>query len=182
MNISKIVFLVLIGLIFLGLPWGRVVVAGGTSKQVHLDRVFSPIPATLRQQLYGRLILLIRAQKQQNWADAYELLPRNLKGKETKVQFVKRQSDLSDWQLVDFEPTKTVGYEAGSGIVTNGMWDVLGCALIQEGGKRRAYEAGISARLEDGQWFLSGVSLITAVDGALQTCKFRTTGSLLRAK
>jgi hypothetical protein len=170
----------LLGTVFLGLLASELRAGRPQSNPVRSRSAFSPIPDEYLQSVQDRLIRLIRAQKQQNWPDVYELLPGRQKKEESASEFAKRQMDLFDWQLMDFQPTETVRLPNEAGTPRNGFFEIAGCALAKKGRQQAAYEAGTSAVLENGDWSISIITFTSAVDGKIQKCKFDKTKSMLR--
>lgn len=170
-NSYRLIICSLTCILLLGL-WAHGRVGGGERA------VFNAIPSPFRKQLENRLTLLVRLQAQENWTEVYKFLPSRDKAKENENAFRTRQIELTNWKLLNFQPTKIVSYSADTGN-PKGPWNLLGCALILKNGKPVAYDGAVSLELEKGEWLMSIVSLTTELDGNPETCEFKESKGLL---
>jgi hypothetical protein len=181
-RVTKFGLQVLVGTVLFGVLLSELGAFRPQSDPARSNSVFSSIPGGYLQSFQDRLIRLIKAQNQQDWPEVYKMLPAREKTQESSSEFAKRQIDLFDWQLIDFQLTETLSLQNEVSTPRNGFFEALGCALTKKGSQQAAYDAGTTAVLENGEWSISIITLTSMVDGNIQKCKFDKSKSMLRPK
>jgi hypothetical protein len=108
--------------------------------QADISDVFQAAPVGDRDYIRSSVDLIINLWKQRQWGQIYDLQDHPLVPRD---KFLK-DSFHPSWTLMDFTPTRV--HEAPA---CDPGWDVNGCALVMEQGKRLSWEAIIWVTHQD---------------------------------
>lgn len=138
-----------------------------------LSGIFTPVNASLRQRLSGRLKMYVEYQRTHQWGRLYNMTAKQFREKETREEFAKRQASLSGYafpETLDFVPHYTVTSYYG----IEGNYSIEGCMKVRLKGRTHSWQAGVEAFWEDGEWYFSSISAITGLDTPPRPCRKMT--------
>jgi hypothetical protein len=132
-------------------------------------KVFAPVPANQRSQLYKRLEMLIEYERTQQWNRLFDMLPKihNQHPEETREGFVRRVGG-SNVVTLDFVPEHTI-----TNITIDAEYMIYGCAKSRWEGRIRWFRAAVGAALENGEWYFTPITLVSGIDAPPRPCKPR---------
>jgi len=143
-----------------------------------VEDVFSPIPQQHRARLRERLNLLIQYQSKQDWPKLYDLLVPEWRPMSKEAYVGENKWSTGRLKLSQFTPefVGTEVYAVDGNLDTSQFneWIISGCAEFGRGWPKEKYSAHTTARLENGNWFFSEISVtFEAIDGPPASCKKR---------
>jgi hypothetical protein len=117
----------------------------------------------LREPFLAVLSRAVSAQEELDWTTLYQSQWPVAIEHESLERFVTVRQQ-SEQNVVDFRLVRidTVIPHTSTGL--NGQWNVLGCALFKEHGKRRTQEAAIPVYFIEGVWFTGEVGPLIGMD------------------
>lgn len=143
----------------------------GQSRNQDVSDPLLPIPAHQRTRLIERLNLLIKYQRGQQWEKIYDLLMASIKGGRTREDYASRhreiETSLPFSTLLAFAPTEAITVDESP---EGGAWFILGCAQYHRKGKKVQIKSGVTADLQNNEWFFSEIGAATQIDGAEEPC------------
>ena len=149
--------------------------SGSISGQVSSDDVLRPIPKAQRQRFAERFKLLLLYEREQRWAEEYDLLsPIYLQG-QSKEDFVKQLQDSDGgraYVVLDFDATSIVLEAASS---TAGQWVIIGCSKLRKNEQIKTLRSTVGVYWHDAEWYFSPVLVFSTIHDEPQAC----TGSAL---
>ena len=153
--------------------------AGAGSSPTAAAGWIAPIPATHRASLLAVLHRLLTAESRQDWQTVYRLRPRLDRDTESEEQFAQRWQKVTRGTVLDFEPRRAreslfVAVKEGEKV-----FDIQGCAEVERDDAKAGQQGAISAHLDQGSWYLTGVHLMTDNRGKPEPCTFHAGHGLL---
>jgi hypothetical protein len=143
----------------------------GQSRNQDVRDPLLPIPVHQRTRLIERLNLLIKYQREQQWNKIYDLLTASIKGGRTKEDYASRRREIEDSlpfsTLLAFAPTEAITVDESP---ERGAWFILGCAQYHRKGKKVQIKSGVTAELQNNEWFFSEIGAATQIDGPEEPC------------
>ena len=141
----------------------------------------SPIPAAGRAPLMAGLRRLMSAEARQDWGTVYRLRPELDRETESEDDFVQRWKQVTPATVLDFEPLRADVSTFAAVSEDEQVFEIMGCAQVQQEDSKTGQEGAISAHLQDGQWSLDGVHLLTDDQDRPEPCHFHPGRALLAA-
>jgi hypothetical protein len=123
-----------------------------TQSQADHDSAYQSVPQAKRASLQQSVARMVELQKQQRWAEIYDLLPDSERGR-SRDDFVRESSQLS--RLLAFEPTEVVLVPTDPN-----EWLVIGCGAFAKRYVTPGVQSGIYARFHDTKWSVSTVMIV----------------------
>jgi hypothetical protein len=146
----------------------------GQSSNQNVRDPLSPIPVKLRPKLKERLNLLINYQGARQWSKMYDLLTASIKGGRNRDDYAnwRRQSEIIPpiSTLLAFAPTEAITIDQSP---DGGAWFILGCAQYRRRGRMVQIKSGVTAELQNNEWWFSEVGTATQIDGTEEPCVAR---------
>ena len=130
-----------------------------------------PIPKHQRAKLGNRLNLLVGYQGARQWDKMYDLMLPSTRANNRRDAFVEHQQKLevepSISILLAFAPIEAITVDDAP---EGGAWFILGCAQYRINGSIVRIKSGVTAELQNNEWFFSEISAATQIDGPEETC------------
>lgn len=142
-------------------------VASARSQQNKLpdSDAYAAVPADRREALKELVGEMTELQKQRQWSRIYDIMPASDKT-ESREDFVRKHVRAS--RLVDFD------VDAVTRTPTNSSeWMVVGCAVFERAGRKKAWRSTMYASLSESQWLVSPVFIIVKEHGGFTPCRTR---------
>jgi hypothetical protein len=127
---------------------------------------YAAVPTGDREALRELVNELIELQKQQQWSKMYDIVPVSDKS-QSRDDFVRqhtRGSRLIDFDVDAVTPSPTSSSE----------WMVLGCAVFERRGQKKAWRSTTFASLSESRWFVSPVFIVVREHGGFTPCSTKT--------
>jgi hypothetical protein len=126
--------------------------------RVQFERV---VPTEVRRDFCSTIQRGIDTQRRKDWRSLYSIVLPQHRGKSVEG-FVEGETER-DLTLSDFRIDQ-INVQVEANVSQKiGMWDVLGCALVQEKGKSVPRESKVTLYLEDGVWYMDMVEILMVV-------------------
>lgn len=143
----------------------------GQARNQDVSDPLLPIPVHQRARLIERLNLLVEYQRAQQWDKIYDLLTASIKGGRSREDYANRRRELEDSlpisTLLAFVPSEAITVDESR---DGGAWFILGCAQYQRKGKNVQIKSGVTAELQNNEWFFSEIGAATQIDGPEEPC------------
>jgi hypothetical protein len=124
---------------------------------------YDAVPEDCRASLKRQIVQMVELQKKRQWSTIYDMVSTHFRV-EPKDEFIRRNAHTS--QLLDFYVDGVIHSPT-----RQNEWTIVGCALFERGGKRKAWRSSIQATLSDSTWSTSIVAISVAEVGGFTSCK-----------
>jgi len=120
------------------------------------------VPKEMRSSFCSTLQTGVAAQRRKDWRSLYAIVLPQHRGK--SIDDFARAEQERDLTILDFRIDRIdVEIEADASR-KNGMWDVFGCALVNEKGKRVPMESAATVYLENDSWYIDMIEILMKID------------------
>jgi len=125
--------------------------------------LYDAIPEEHRETLKQMVKQMTELQEQRQWDKIYDIISEPYR-METRDKFVRHHARSS--RLIDFEAESVV-----QSPISNSEWIVVGCAVFERKGQRKAWRSSMHATLSDAKWSVSIVLITVGERGGFTPCE-----------